>query len=91
MKRIAGVLILLGGGAFAADAGGKPITRELGPERYMPPALVEGLAGLVPQIEPTFDWVRLAQRVPVRIKITHVPDGVELIAGTTASVAVRPR
>ena len=54
-------------------------------------ALVEGLAGLVPQIEPTFDWVRLAQRVPVRIKITQVPDGVELIAGTTASVAVRPR
>jgi hypothetical protein len=29
-------------------------------------ALVEGVAGLAPQIEPTFDWVRLAQRVPVR-------------------------
>jgi multidrug resistance efflux pump len=54
-------------------------------------ALVEGLAGLVPQIEPTFDWVRLAQRVPVRIKITQVPDGVDLIAGITASVAIRPR
>jgi multidrug resistance efflux pump len=54
-------------------------------------ALVDGLAGLVPQIEPTFDWVRLAQRVPVRVKITQVPQGVELIAGTTASVAVRPR
>lgn len=54
-------------------------------------ALVEGVAGLVPQIEPTFDWVRLAQRVPVRVKITHVPDGVELIAGITASVAIRPQ
>jgi multidrug resistance efflux pump len=54
-------------------------------------ALVEGVAGLVPQIQPTFDWVRLAQRVPVRLKITHVPDGVELIAGITASVAIRPR
>jgi multidrug resistance efflux pump len=53
-------------------------------------ARVEGVAGLVPQIEPTFDWVRLAQRVPVRVKITHVPDGVELIAGITASVAIRP-
>jgi multidrug resistance efflux pump len=54
-------------------------------------AQVEGLAGLVPQIEPTFDWVRLAQRVPVRIKITNVPDGVDLIAGITATVAIRPR
>jgi multidrug resistance efflux pump len=54
-------------------------------------ALVEGVAGLVPQIQPTFDWVRLAQRVPVRVKITQVPDGVELIAGITASVAIRPR
>ncbi|MGH6895976.1 MAG: HlyD family secretion protein [Geminicoccaceae bacterium] len=54
-------------------------------------ALVEGVAGLIPQIEPTFDWVRLAQRVPVRVKITHVPDGVELIAGITATVAIRPR
>jgi multidrug resistance efflux pump len=54
-------------------------------------AQVDGLAGLVPQIEPTFDWVRLAQRVPVRVKITHVPDGVELIAGITATVAIRPR
>ena len=54
-------------------------------------AQVDGLAGLVPQIEPTFDWVRLAQRVPVRVKITQVPQGVDLIAGTTASVAVRPR
>jgi multidrug resistance efflux pump len=54
-------------------------------------ALVEGVAGLVPQIEPTFDWVRLAQRVPVRVKITQIPEGVELIAGITASVAIRPR
>ena len=40
-------------------------------------------------IQPVFDWVRLAQRVPVRIKITQVPDGVELIVGLTASVAIR--
>jgi multidrug resistance efflux pump len=44
---------------------------------------------LVPVIQPVFDWVRLAQRVPVRIKITEVPDGVELIVGLTASVAIR--
>jgi multidrug resistance efflux pump len=54
-------------------------------------ALVEGVAGLVPQVQPTFEWVRLAQRVPVRVKITQVPDGVDLIAGITATVAIRPR
>jgi len=45
---------------------------------------------LIPQISATFDWVRLAQRVPVRIEITKIPDGIDLIAGTTASVAVYP-
>jgi len=35
--------------------------------------------------------VRLAQRVPVRIKIDHVPDGVVLSAGTTCSVVIAPR
>jgi multidrug resistance efflux pump len=56
-----------------------------------PPNIADtlGASNLVPQIQPVFDWVRLAQRVPVRIKITEVPDGVELIVGLTASVAVR--
>jgi multidrug resistance efflux pump len=52
-------------------------------------ANVTGDRFLVPQIQPIFDWVRLAQRVPVRIKITQVPDGVDLIVGLTASVAIR--
>lgn len=45
---------------------------------------------LVPEISATFDWVRLAQRVPVRIELKNVPEGVDLIVGTTASVAVIP-
>ena len=53
-------------------------------------APTEGQAGEVPQIEPTFDWVRLPQRVPVRVRLTEIPDGIQLISGTTASVAVRP-
>lgn len=52
-------------------------------------AQVTGDRYLVPQIQPVFDWVRLAQRVPVRIRITEVPDGVDLIVGLTASVAIR--
>jgi multidrug resistance efflux pump len=52
-------------------------------------ANVTGDRYLVPMIQPVFDWVRLAQRVPVRVKITQVPDGVELIVGLTASVTIR--
>lgn len=43
---------------------------------------------LLPQVSPTFDWIRLAQRVPVRIKITELPEGVALRVGTTCSVLV---
>jgi multidrug resistance efflux pump len=52
-------------------------------------ASTEGELGVVPSIEPTFDWVRLAQRVPVKIRILEVPDGVRLISGTTASISIR--
>jgi multidrug resistance efflux pump len=47
-------------------------------------------AGLA-NVNPIFTWVRLAQRVPVRIRITQVPDGVSLVAGMTATVQVNPR
>jgi multidrug resistance efflux pump len=39
---------------------------------------------------PIFTWVRLAQRVPVRIRIDQVPDGLRLVAGMTATVEVEP-
>jgi multidrug resistance efflux pump len=42
-------------------------------------------------VNPIFTWVRLAQRVPVRIRIKEVPDGVRLVAGMTATVEVEPR
>jgi RND family efflux transporter MFP subunit len=45
---------------------------------------------LLPTISPTFEWIRLAQRVPVVIKIDSLPDGIELRVGTTASVLVLP-
>jgi multidrug resistance efflux pump len=45
---------------------------------------------LLPNISPTFEWIRLAQRVPVRIHIDldKLPEGVDLRVGTTASVLV---
>jgi len=51
-------------------------------------ASTEGELGVVPSIEPTFDWVRLAQRVPVTIRLVEVPEGIELISGTTASISI---
>jgi RND family efflux transporter MFP subunit len=41
-------------------------------------------------INPTFNWVRLAQRVPIRIHIDRVPADTRLIAGLTVTVIVQP-
>ena len=45
-------------------------------------------AKLLPSIKPVFQWIRLAQRIPVRIKLDKVPKDVELRFGLTASVMV---
>ena len=39
-------------------------------------------------VNPTFSWVRLAQRIPVRIKLDDVPPDLLLVAGRTATVSV---
>lgn len=44
----------------------------------------------LPEVNPTFNWVRLAQRVPVRIQLDKIPEGVVLVAGLSASVAIVP-
>jgi multidrug resistance efflux pump len=43
---------------------------------------------LLPSVKPTFEWIRLAQRMPVMVRIEKVPDKIKLRAGTTASVVV---
>ena len=45
---------------------------------------------LLPQVAPTFNWVRLAQRIPVRIALDEIPDETLLSVGMTATVHVRP-
>jgi multidrug resistance efflux pump len=47
-----------------------------------------GTQGL-PIVDPIYTWVRLAQRVPVRIAIDNVPAGVPLVSGMTATVTIR--
>ncbi len=44
---------------------------------------------LLPNVSPTFEWIRLAQRVPVRVHLSEIPEGIALRVGTTASVLVR--
>ena len=45
---------------------------------------------LLSDVNPVFNWVRLAQRVPVRIKLDPVPEKVHLAAGMTCTVIARP-
>lgn len=45
-------------------------------------------ANLLPSVNPTFNWVRLAQRVPVRVKLDPMPAGARLVAGQTVTVQV---
>jgi multidrug resistance efflux pump len=44
---------------------------------------------LLSSINPTFTWVRLSQRIPVTIHLTHVPPGVLISAGMTCTVAMK--
>ncbi|WP_447527930.1 efflux RND transporter periplasmic adaptor subunit [Vreelandella sp. TE19] len=46
-------------------------------------------AQLLPQVAPTFNWVRLAQRIPVRIALEEIPDETLLSVGMTATVRIR--
>ena len=49
-------------------------------------------ADLLANVNPTFNWVRLAQRLPVRVHIDsqHIPVGTVLSAGMTATLIVHP-
>jgi len=45
--------------------------------------------GTVPRVNPTFSWVRLAQRIPVRIRLETLPARITLVAGQTATIIDR--
>lgn len=46
---------------------------------------------LLSDVNPSYNWVRLAQRVPVRVKLDEIPADVRLMAGQTCTVIVEPR
>lgn len=45
-------------------------------------------SNLLPNVNPSFSWVRLAQRIPVRVALDDPPADVRLIAGRTATVSI---
>src|SRR6516164_7049140 len=53
--------------------------------------VLDGASGTqgLPNVNPIYTWVRLAQRVPVRIAIDSVPDSIPLVSGMTATVTVK--
>lgn len=59
------------------------VTRGIGVSDAAP-----GAQGL-PNVNPVYTWVRLAQRVPVRVAIDRVPPGIPLVSGMTATVTIK--
>lgn len=53
-------------------------------------AKTDGSTGtdLLPNVNANFQWIRLAQRIPVKVKLTQVPDNIQLRVGMTASVKI---
>ncbi|NMP28790.1 HlyD family secretion protein [Rahnella sp. SAP-1] len=49
---------------------------------------VETSGGLLLDVKPNVPWVRLAQRVPVRISLDHIPQNLVLVAGTSCTIAI---
>ncbi|WP_395336881.1 efflux RND transporter periplasmic adaptor subunit [Novosphingobium sp. BL-8H] len=50
-----------------------------------------GADGQLANVNPSFTWVRLAQRIPVRIAIDRIPANVRMIPGQTATVIIHPK
>jgi multidrug resistance efflux pump len=52
------------------------------------PTAVRG--GLLASVDPNFEWIRLAQRIPVRIALEKIPADLPLAAGMSATVVIAP-
>ncbi|MEZ9997600.1 HlyD family secretion protein [Vibrio lentus] len=43
---------------------------------------------LLPNVNPNFQWIRLAQRIPIKVKLDNVPENLQLRVGMTASIKI---
>ncbi|HIF9542589.1 TPA: HlyD family secretion protein [Photobacterium damselae] len=46
---------------------------------------------LLPNVNPTFQWIRLAQRIPVHIQLEHVPQNIQFRIGSSASIVIHKK
>ncbi|HIF9349785.1 TPA: HlyD family secretion protein [Photobacterium damselae] len=46
---------------------------------------------LLPNVNPTFQWIRLAQRIPVRIRLDHVPQDIQFRISSSASIVIHKK
>jgi RND family efflux transporter MFP subunit len=88
---------------LAAIHVGDPVSVSLMGEQQLLSGHVDSFAGgiadrdrstasnLLPNVNPTFNWVRLAQRIPVRVALDKVPEAIRLVAGQTVTVDVHGR
>jgi RND family efflux transporter MFP subunit len=53
------------------------------------PTTIRG--GLLASVDPNFEWIRLAQRIPVRIALDKPPADFELVSGMSATVVIHPQ
>lgn len=53
-------------------------------------AEISSSSSLLANVTPTFTWVRLAARIPVRITLDKIPQGLILVAGMTCTVTIIP-
>lgn len=72
-------------------SGGKPLRGEVESiGRAIEDQSLQSRDGLLPDVKPNVPWVRLAQRVPVRIRLLDEANLPALIAGTTCSIVLAP-
>lgn len=85
-------------GIREGDAADVTLMSEDGPLRGHVISIAKGVANtntqadpmLLPQVQQAFNWVRLAQRIPVDIRLDSIPEGTRLSAGMNASVKLSP-
>ncbi|MFC3023864.1 efflux RND transporter periplasmic adaptor subunit [Vibrio zhugei] len=71
-------------------SGGKPLTGKVTSiGKAIADSNTQGNSQLLPQVQQTFNWVRLAQRIPVDIQLDPTPDDVNLSAGMTVSIQLK--
>ncbi len=58
-------------------------------ERAISDQSLDSSSDVLPDVKPTVPWVRLAQRVPVRIELDHIPAQQLLVAGTTCTIVIK--